>query len=232
MEPWIWHARLGHANFDTIRRISTKEMVLGVPPINHLAQLCDACLAGKQTRHCFPDKTLFRSENPLDRIYANLCGPITPPTPAGNRYVMLIVDGHSRFMWTFMLKTKDGAFEQFKMFKTSTELQYGRKIRVLRTDRGGEFTSREFSLFCEQEGITRQLTAPYSPQQNGIVERRNRTVMNATRSMLNAMKMPQYLWAEAVRHSVYVLNRLPTKFLNDQTPYEALKGRKPRMDHL
>ncbi|KAD4178302.1 hypothetical protein E3N88_26893 [Mikania micrantha] len=229
---WIWHARLGHANFDTIRRISMKEMVLGVPPINHPAQLCEACLAGKQTRHCFPDKTLFRSENPLDQIYADLCGPITPPSPAGNRYVLLIVDDHSRFMWTYILKTKDGAFEQFKMFKASVELQYGRKIKVLRTDRGGEFTSREFSLFCEQEGITRQLTAPYSPQQNGVVERRNRTVMNTTRSMLNAMKMPQHLWAAAVRHSVYVLNRLPTKFLNDQTPYEALNGRKPRMDHL
>ncbi|XP_071688422.1 uncharacterized protein [Rutidosis leptorrhynchoides] len=107
------------------------------------------------------------------------------------------------FMWSFMLKTKGEAFEQFKKFKAIAENQYGRKIKVLRTDRGGEFTSNEFNQYCDYAGITRHLTAPYTPQQNGIVERRNRTVMSTTRSILKAMDMPQSCWAEAVRHSVY-----------------------------
>ncbi|KAD5508971.1 hypothetical protein E3N88_16674 [Mikania micrantha] len=121
-------------------------------------------------------------------------------------------------MWPYLLKTKDEALERFKNFKAMVENKYGRRIKVLRTDR--------------ESRITRQLTAPYTPQQNGIVERRNRTVMSTTRSILNAMSMPQVFRAEAVRHAVYVLNRLPTKILKDQTPYEALKGTKPRVDHL
>jgi transposase InsO family protein len=194
--------------------------------------MCEACLAGKHTRHSFPDQTAFRAAQPLEQVYADLCGPITPATQAENKYVLLFVDDHDRFMWPFMLKTKGEAFDQFKKFKVSVENQYGRKIKVLRTDRGGEFTSKEFNLFCEQAGITRQLTAPYTPQQDGIVERRNCTVMSTTRSILHVMNMPQVFWAEAVRHAVYVLNRLPTKVLKNQTPYEALTGRKPRLDHL
>ncbi|KAD0338797.1 hypothetical protein E3N88_44430 [Mikania micrantha] len=231
-EAWLSHSRLGHVNFDTIKRLGTSSLVQGAPPIEHPSQLCEACLAGKHTRQSFPSRSNFRAEAPLDQVYADLCGPITPATNAGNRYILLFVDDHSRFMWPYMLKTKDEALEKFRIFKVLVENQYGKKIKVLRTDRGGEFTSNEFKAFCEQSGITRQLTAPYTPQQNGIVERRNQTVMSTTRSILNAMKMPQEFWAEAVGHSIYVLNRLPTKALKDQTPYEALKGNKPRVYHL
>ncbi|KAK9059981.1 hypothetical protein SSX86_020685 [Deinandra increscens subsp. villosa] len=97
---------------------------------------------------------------------------------------------------------------------------------------GGEFTSREFADYCALNGIKRLLTAPYSPQQNGTVERRNRSIMNMTRSILKAMGMPLKYWAEAVRHSVYVLNRLPTKALKDVTPFQALRGNKPSLSHL
>ncbi|KAD4179873.1 hypothetical protein E3N88_28464 [Mikania micrantha] len=231
-KAWLWHARLGHVNFDTIKRLGTSGLVQGVPAIEHPSQLCEACLAGKHTRQSFLSQSTFRAEAPLDQVYADLCGPITPATNAGNRYILLFVDDNSRFMWPYMLKTKDEALEKFKNFKALVENQYRKKIKVLSTDRGGEFTSNEFKEFCEKSWITRQLTAPYTPQQNGIVERRNRTVMSTTRSILNAMKMPQEFWAEVVRHSIYVLNRLPTKILKDQTPYEALKGNKPRVDHL
>ncbi|GJZ66163.1 zinc finger, CCHC-type containing protein [Tanacetum coccineum] len=137
-----------------------------------------------------------------------------------------------RYMWVYFLKSKDEAFETFKEFKLKVENEVGKKLRSFRTDRGGEFTSREFTRYCKENGILRQLTAPYSPQQNGIVERRNRSVMSTTRSMLKAMHMPQIFWAEAIRHGVYVLNRVPTKALKDSTPYEALKGRKPNLKHL
>ncbi|XP_076918584.1 uncharacterized protein LOC143579055 [Bidens hawaiensis] len=103
---------------------------------------------------------------------------------------------------------------------------------MLRTDRGGEFTSSEFHQFCKDNGIARQLTAPYSPQQNGVVERRNRTMLSTTRSIMKAMSMPQNFWGEAVRHTIYVLNRIPTKALTNTTPFEALKGRKPNLKHL
>ena len=103
---------------------------------------------------------------------------------------------------------------------------------TLRTDRGGEFTSHEFNTFCNDNGIRRHLTAPYTPQQNGVVERRNRTLMEMTRSILKAMGVPNYLWGEAVRHATYLINRVPTRALSNQTPYECLKGRKPSVSHI
>ncbi|GJR47282.1 zinc finger, CCHC-type containing protein [Tanacetum coccineum] len=106
------------------------------------------------------------------------------------------------------------------------------KMRMLRTDRGGEFTSNEFTKYCKENGIARQLTAPYSPQQNGVVERRNRTVLSTTRSMMKAMKLPLTFWAEAVRHAIYILNRVPTRALENKTPYEALYNRKPNLENL
>nr|GEW22933.1 zinc finger, CCHC-type [Tanacetum cinerariifolium] len=99
-------------------------------------------------------------------------------------------------------------------------------------DRGGEFTSNEFNKYCKENGIARQLTAPYSPQQNGVVERRNRTVLSTTRSMMKAMKLPLTFWAEAVRRAIYILNRVPTRALIDKTPYEGLYNRKPNLENL
>nr|GEW86292.1 ribonuclease H-like domain, reverse transcriptase, RNA-dependent DNA polymerase [Tanacetum cinerariifolium] len=103
---------------------------------------------------------------------------------------------------------------------------------MLRTDRGGEFTSNEFTQYCKENGIARQLNAPYSPQQNRVVERRNRTIMSTTRCMMKATNMPQDFWAEAVRHAIYILNSVPTKALEDITPYEAIKNRKPNLENL
>lgn len=107
-------------------------------------------------------------------------------------------------------------------------------MRTFRFDRGGEFMSNEFKAYCEKEGITRQYTAPYTPQQNGVVERRNRTMMEMARSYLKEMKMPAIFWGEAVRHSIYVLNRLPTRALTGVTPHEAWseKGKKPDVGHI
>lgn len=105
-------------------------------------------------------------------------------------------------------------------------------IITLRNDRGGEFTSREFQEYCDKSGIKRHLTAPYTPQQNGVVERRNRTLMEMSRSPLKAMKVSNYLWGEAVRHATYVINRLPTKALVNMTPYECLTQKKPNLEHL
>ena len=105
-------------------------------------------------------------------------------------------------------------------------------MQALRTDRGGEFTSIEFKEYCESSGIKRYLTAPYSPQQNGVVERRNQTVIGMVRSMLKCKNLPMYFWAEAVKTAVYILNRSPTKSVIEATPYEKWRGRKPNVEHF
>lgn len=107
-----------------------------------------------------------------------------------------------------------------------------KRIQTLRTDRGGEFVSLEFNAYYHEKGIKRHLTAPYSPQQNGVVERRNRTLMEMTRSIMKHMSVANYLWREAVRHSTYLLNRIAARVIRDRTPYEALRGVKPNIGHL
>ncbi|GJV44866.1 ribonuclease H-like domain, reverse transcriptase, RNA-dependent DNA polymerase [Tanacetum coccineum] len=212
--------------------MAQRDLVHGIPAIKHTTQICDVCLIGKHSRAPFPKKAKARSTSPLDLVYGDLCGPITPPTPSGKKYIFLLVDDYSRYMWAYFLSTKDQAFDTFKEFKKSTENELRTTLKMLRTDRGGEFTSNEFTQYCKENGIARQLTAPYSPQQNGVVERRNRTIMSTTRCMMKATNMPQNFWAEAVRHAIYILNSVPTKALEDITPYEAIKQRKPNLENL
>ena len=131
-----------------------------------------------------------------------------------------------------MLKSKDQVVDAFVKFKAQAENSCGHQIKVLRSNRGGEFLAGVFQGVCDEAGIRRQLTTPYSPQQNGVVERKNRTVMEMARALLKSMKIPGRFWVEAVGHSVYLLNRLPTKAMGDRTPYEAWNGRKPHLGHL
>lgn len=131
-----------------------------------------------------------------------------------------------------MLKTKDEALLYFKKFQVLVKIESGEVIKVLRTDRGGEFCSNDFKRFYEEKGIIRHFTAPYSPQQNGVVERRNRTIVAMGRSLLKERSMPSYMWGEAIRHAVYLLNRLPTRALSGATPYEARNNEKPQVDYL
>jgi transposase InsO family protein len=207
-------------------------MVGGVPLISHLEEVCHACLAGKQARMSFPQAAQWRASKPLELLHIDLCGPITPSTAAGNRYFMLIVDDCTRWVAMYVLKTKDQACDAFARFKSEAENQLDAQIKTVRSDRGGEFLSMAFRDVCEKAGIKRQFTAPYSPQQNGVVERRNRTMMEMARSLMNSMGVPARFWGEAVRHSVYLLNCLSTKAMGNCTPYEAWKGRKPHLGHL
>ena len=230
-DSWLWHSRCGHVNFRALKQMSTLNMAHGLPRLDQPKETCTGCLISKQTRNSFPSKSLFSSKEALELVHGDLCGPISPSTPGGCRYVFLLVDDWSRVMWTYLLKSKDEAFAAFKKFRTLVETK-DRKIKTFRTDRGGEFMSKEFIMYCEEAGITRHFTAPYSPQQNGVVERRNRTMIEMARSFLKGMKMPNYFWGEAVRQSIYILNRLPTRAISGITPYEAWSGEKPHVEHI
>ncbi|KAD0657028.1 hypothetical protein E3N88_43918 [Mikania micrantha] len=221
---WLWHARLGHLNFEAIRKMSKEGLAKGIPKVEHKSQVCEACLVGKQKQLPFPPHAKFQANQPLELIHADLCGPISPSTLVGNKYFLLLVDDYSRYMWIHKLKSKDQAPDAFKTFKQAAELESGFKVKALRTDRGGEFTSTKFEQVCNEDGIRRFLTAPYTPQQNGVVERRNQTILGTTRSILKAMKLPQWMWGEGARHAIYILNRTPTKAVEKGTPYKAYKG--------
>lgn len=135
-------------------------------------------------------------------------------------------------MLTNLLKKKGEAFYKFKTFKTMVEQESEVRIQTFRTDRRGKFVSLKFNSICKDSGIKRHLTAPYTPQQNGVVERHNRTLMEMARSILKHMQMSNYLWGEAIRHSTYLLNRVATRALKDKTPYECFRDKRPTIDHI
>ncbi|CAA6674433.1 unnamed protein product [Spirodela intermedia] len=186
------------------------KLVRGLPAVGQVDQLCEACLAE------------YRARRVLELVHSDLCGPIAPETPNGSKYFLLLVDDRSRYMWVAMLPSKDRAAVAIKEIKARAEGESGLKLGALRTDRGGEFTSHEFAEYCAGEGIHRQHTAPYSPQQNGIVERRNGTVVATARSMLKAKGLPGWFWGEAVA----------TASVDGMTPFEVWHGKKPAVHHL
>jgi len=150
----------------------------------------------------------------------------------GSRYFLLFTDDYSHMSWAYFLNFKSEAFENFRKFKALVEKQTGCNIKALRTDRGGEFLSNDFNLFCEENRILRELTTLYSPQQNGVTERKNRTVIEMARSLVNARGLPIHFLGRARVADVYRLNISPTKTISNQTLYEAWTGQKPRVNHL
>ncbi|GJW07799.1 retrovirus-related pol polyprotein from transposon TNT 1-94 [Tanacetum coccineum] len=229
---WLWHMRYGHLNFGDLKLLSSKGMVKGLDQIDHPNQVCEGCLLGKHVRSSFSKEATSRAKEPLQLIHTDLCGPITPSSHGKNHYFILFINDFSRKTWVYFLKEKSQAFEAFKTFKAMVEKEKGLKIKSMRSDKDGEFLSKEFNKFCEDNGIQRFLTAPYSPKQNGVVERKNRTILNMVRSILKTKKMPKEFWAEAVNCAVYLLNRCPSKSLDNKTPQEECNGLKPTVSHL
>lgn len=223
----LWHLRYGHLNEKGLKLLVQKNMVVGLPKIvSH--GFCEGCVFGKQNRKSFSVDKSWRASKCLELVHVDLCGPMSIESSGGSRYFLLFTDDYSRMSWVYFLKAKSETFDCFKKFKALLENESGCHIKVLRTDRGGEFTSEEFNVFCEENDIRRELSAPRTPQQNGVAERKNRTVVEMARSMMTACNLPKKLWAEAVATAVYLLNISPTKAVMNQTPYEAWKGRKPK----
>ncbi|TQE03722.1 hypothetical protein C1H46_010696 [Malus baccata] len=228
----LWHCRYGHLSWNGLKVLQQKNMVEGLPKLTVCQKVCEDCLVGKQHRDSFPRESIWRASKTLQLIHADICGPISPTSNSKKRYLIIFIDDFSRRTWVYFLVEKSEAFAMFKIYKARVEKETGAFIRGLRTDRGGEFTSHEFTNFCNENGIHRQLTAAYTPQQNGVAERKNRTIMNMVRCMLSEKQIPKTFWPEAVNWAVYVLNRSPTLAVKGKTPEKAWSGHKPSVDHF
>jgi transposase InsO family protein len=187
---WQWHERFGHLNFEALKQLSAKEMVRGLPCLDHVEQFCDVCVLTKQRWLPFPQQSSFRAKERLELVHGDLCGLVTPATPGGRRYFLLLVDDLSRYMWVMILGSKGEAANAIRRVQVAAEAECGRKLRMLRTDNGGEFTAAEFASYCTDEGVQRHYSVPYSPQQNGVIERRNQTVVGMARALLKQRGMP------------------------------------------
>ena len=229
---WLWHYRFGHLNFSGLKTLQKKEMVKGLPEIKDPSKVCEECVIAKQHRESFPKESTWRANHILQLVHSDICGPLNPPSNSHKRYFITFTNDFSRKTWVYFLVEKSETIEVFKRFKAKVEKESEKFIQCFRTDRGGEYTSNEFVDVCERSGIKRQLTAAYTPQQNGVSERRNRTIMNMVRSLLANKNMPKAFWPEAAKWSVYVLNRSPTFSVKNVTPEEAWSGHKPIVSHF
>lgn len=161
-----------------------------------------------------------RASKALQLVHTDLCGPMENASIGGSKYFMLFVDDYSRKQSIYFLKNKNEALETFKGYKAYVEKQTGHHIKALRSDNGHEFVNEEFGQFLRKEGIKHQLTVPYTPQQNGLAERCNRTVVERARCLLLDANLPKCFWAEACSTAVHLINRSPAKSLQGKTPYE------------
>lgn len=229
----LWHKRYGHLGVQNLKKLANESLVTGFDfdPKKNI-DFCEACVQGKLHRCAFPTSGAKRATEPLGLVHSDLCGKITPKSAGSAKYFMTLTDDKTRYVWVYTLKKKDEAFQKFKEWKALVEKSSDYTLKVLRSDNGGEYVSTDFDNFLKSEGVVHQTTVPYTPQQNGVAERLNRTLVESVRSMLVHAKLPRKFWVEALNTSVYLHNRSPTRALDGQTPYEAWTGLKPDVSNL
>ncbi|KAI3755706.1 hypothetical protein L1987_55512 [Smallanthus sonchifolius] len=222
----VWHGRLGHVNFNSIRHLIKLNYIptFDIDSNNK----CETCVEEKQTRSSF--KNIERITEPLEMIHTDVCNLKAIPTRGGNKYFITFIDDSTRYCYVYLLKSKDEAIDKFILFKAEVENQLNRKIKKVRSDRGGEYVS-PFVELCEKDGIIHELTPPYSPQSNGIAERKNRTLKEMMNAMMISSGINQDMWGEAILSENYVLNMIPNN-KKDVTPYELWTGNKPSYKYL
>ncbi|KAJ9541549.1 hypothetical protein OSB04_028055 [Centaurea solstitialis] len=209
-QTYLWHCRLGHINKKRVELL-LKGGFLGTfdyKPFDN----CESCLSGKMTKQPF-NKENERATDLLEIIHTDVCGPFSHVAREEYRYFITFTDDFSRYGYVYLMRHKSESFERFKEFQNEVQNQLGRKIKFLRSDRGGEYLSDEFDNHLMECGIVSQLTPPYTPQMNGVSERRNRTLLDMVRSMMCHSTLPMSFWGHALETAAHILNRAPTLYM-------------------
>jgi Integrase core domain/GAG-pre-integrase domain len=216
----LHHRRLGHPYFFALSRV--------YPPLFEKANkeklVCDACEFGKHTRSSYSSSG-SRSYLAFDLVHYDVWGPCPTTAVNGYKYFVSFIDYFSRVTWLYLMKNKSDVFACFKDFHKGIQTQYGAVVKVLRSDNGTEYTNRAFGEYLSSQGIQHQTTCPYTPEQNEVAERKNRHLLEVTRSMMMSMNVPKHLWGQAVLTATYLINRMPSQVLDWKSPIEMLKGK-------
>ncbi|CAI7835185.1 unnamed protein product [Closterium sp. NIES-54] len=228
------HRRMGHVALPILQQLVKDEMVAGIRVKGEPDEVlgCPTCMQAKFTRYPFSSSEAT-AKAPLDEVVMDVVGPLKLGA-AGAEYFLTIVDVYTRMTWVYVLSKKSDMAETVKTdWLPMVERQQDRLVKAIRTDRGGEFLSKEFSLWLKKNGIRHSLTMPYSPAMNGIAERANRTITETARGLLIEARLPDYLWPDAVRSACVAKNRALTHVGADKwVPYVEWIGRKPKVDML
>ncbi|GJZ16189.1 putative ribonuclease H-like domain-containing protein [Tanacetum coccineum] len=232
-ESMLWHRRLGHINFKNINKLVKENLVRDLPLKRfENDQTCVACLKGKQHRASCKTKAFNPITKPLFMLHMDLFGPTFVSSLMHKKYCLVVTDDYSRFSWVFFLTTKDETSEILKNFIKEVENLVDKKVKIIRSDNGTEFKNKVMDDFCREKGIKREYSVARTPQQNGVAERKNRTLIEAARTMLADSKLPTTFWAEAVSTACYVQNRVLIVKPHNKTPYELFRGFKPAIGFM
>ena len=219
LEMFLLHSRLGHISFTVLGRLYPKLY----SKCSKTKLVCDACEFAKHTRTMYPSFG-NRSLSCFDIVHSDVWGPSRVTTLSGSRWFVTFIDCYSRMTWLYLLRSKEGVLECFKTFHKMVETQFEKKVKVLRSDNGTEYTNRAMQDFLRGNGIVHQTTCVNTPEQNGVAERKNRHILEVTRCLLFAMNVPRYLWGEAVQTATYLINRMPLRAVDFSTPLECSRG--------
>lgn len=218
-------------NHRDLREVLRKRLASGVEFRNQELQKCEVCLPGKMSSLPFPKKSQ-RSTKILEIVHSDVWGPARVESLGRARYFVTFIDDYSRWCEIRVLRQKSDVLQAFRDFKVQIEIQTGQKIKCLMSDNGREYCNVEFDKFLRENGIKRRLTVTHTPQQNGVAERKNRTLMEMARCLLLQSWLSKMFWAEAIVTANYLRNRCPTSSLDGHTPFEFMKKEIPMLSHL
>ncbi|GJQ95839.1 putative ribonuclease H-like domain-containing protein [Tanacetum coccineum] len=232
-EAVLWHRRLGHVNFKNINKLVKGNLVRGLPSKTFkLDHSCVACRKGKQHRASCKKIEWKNVREPLIAFHMDLFGPVSVESINKKKYCLVVTDDCSKFSWVFFLAYKDETYDMLHDLIVGLENRLRHKVKTIRCDHGTEFKNQLMNEFCAKKGIKREYSIARTPQQNGVAERKNRTLIEAARTMLADSLLPIQFWAEAVNTACYVLNRVLVTKPQLKTPYEILMGRSPNISFM
>ncbi|GJW68188.1 putative ribonuclease H-like domain-containing protein [Tanacetum coccineum] len=232
-ESNLWHRRLGHINFKTLNKLVRGNLVRGLPSkIFENNHTCVACQKGKKHKASCKTKTVSSISQPLQMLHMDLFGPTFVKGLMKKMYCLVVTDDYSRFSWVFFLATKDETSEILKTFITGIENLIDLKVKVIRCDNRTEFKNKVMNQLCEKKGIKREFSVARTPQQNEVAERKNRTLIEAARTIKADSKLSTTFWAEAVNTACYVQNRVLVIKPHNKTPYELFLEKKPVLSFM
>lgn len=227
----IWHKRLGHLNHDSLKRLPNLVEGMKIVGTTEHPETCDVCIEGKQTR--LPHKQpRNRATRPLELVHSDLFGPISPTSRDGKRYMLTFIDDYTHFTASYALESKSETARYFKAYEAMAGAHFNIKLSRFRCDNGREYVSNEIKAFCEEKGIQLEFTIRYTPQQNGVAERMNRSIVERARCMILNSKLGKVFWDHASTTAVYLINRSPTAALGGEVPAALWYGRKPNLEKL